>query len=571
MRVRGGARALGRMGLAWAWGCALLALLWGVDARHQCSRPGVVQILTDDQGLGEAGFMGHHVLRGHTPHLDALARGEGTVLFSRFRSSSGTCSPTRGALLTGRAPWRMGLVGVLPVHRKRSAGAPGKWEDALGIPTEEVTLADVLRDRGGYRTGHFGKWHLGRFAEDEDEEGAGRGLFAPPWRRGFDTCYSTPANQPRLPEEEADGFTFWDVRKGPGGKQVMWKTGMVEQGRSEETSHTIFRRATAFITEAVGAGECFYASIMLFAPHQPYQLQGSRADRKRFRAPFLRMPGLDADAIDYFARIKALDAALGEFLAALDDLGVQNSTILTYSSDNGKAPTAPSVGDDVAPRLSGKKGNQPKEGSTRVIGLVHWPSIIPGVHETRMPATDLDFFPTILEAARIRYSHGRALDGESLIPLLLDPASFGTSRRHTEIPFLSHLGGSLVSRNGRYKLAIQDFSKARTQCRYAKLFDLETDPGEEFDLLKEGGSGSRARANSMLKRYARWREDVYRSFLGYDYGQNTTWRVPFAPEDRKSFNAMTFDPNARPQRPVALDAWLGCGEGNAGCAPWGCP
>ena len=190
---------------------------------------------------------------------------------------------------------------------------------------------------------------------------------------------------------------------------------------------------------------------------------------------------------------------------------------------------------------------------------------------TRMPATDLDFFPTILEAARIRYSHARTLDGESLIPLLLDPASFGTSRRHTEIPFLSHLGGSLVSRSGRYKLAIQDFSKARTLCRYTKLFDLETDPGEEFDLLKEGGSGSRARAKSMLKRYARWREDVYRSFLGYDYGKNTTRRVPFAPEDRKSFNAMTFDPNTRPQRPVTLDAWLGCGEGNAGCAPWGCP
>ncbi|MEE3199721.1 MAG: sulfatase-like hydrolase/transferase, partial [Planctomycetota bacterium] len=107
-------------------------------------------MMSDDQGWGDVGYKGHKILK--TPHLDAMAAAG--LRFNRFYSSSPVCSPTRGSCLTGRHPYRYGILYA-------NAGGPTALSRYL-LPKEEITLAEVLSGRG-YRTGHFGKWHLGDF------------------------------------------------------------------------------------------------------------------------------------------------------------------------------------------------------------------------------------------------------------------------------------------------------------------------------------------------------------------------------------------------------------------------
>ncbi|MCA9321361.1 MAG: sulfatase-like hydrolase/transferase, partial [Planctomycetes bacterium] len=132
--------------------------------------------MADDQGFGDVGFRGHPLLR--TPCLDELAKV--AIRFDRFYAAAPVCSPTRGSCLTGRHPFRYGIVHANQGH----------------LPAEEVTLAEVLHEHG-YRTGHFGKWHLGtmtRTTRDSNRGGEEHAEhYSPPWEHGFDHCFSTEA------------------------------------------------------------------------------------------------------------------------------------------------------------------------------------------------------------------------------------------------------------------------------------------------------------------------------------------------------------------------------------------
>ena len=148
---------------------ALAAVFLSVGLGAQEKRTNVILMMSDDQGWGDVGYNGHKILK--TPHLDAMA-GEGLRL-NRFYASSPVCSPTRGSCLTGRHPYRYGILYA-------NAGGPTAPSRYL-LPKGEITLAEVLAERG-WRTGHFGKWHLGDF------EGKTRSA---PSDHGFDEWFST--------------------------------------------------------------------------------------------------------------------------------------------------------------------------------------------------------------------------------------------------------------------------------------------------------------------------------------------------------------------------------------------
>ena len=154
-----------------------LSLLCSFAATQE--RPNVILVMADDLGWGDLGCQGHPDLK--TPHLDALAN-DG-VRFTRFHAAAPVCSPTRASCLTGRHPYRADIRGANSGH----------------LGEHEATLQGVLGE-AGYRTGHFGKWHLGTLTKTlrESNRGGPRGLkhFAPPWLRGLEVCFPTEATAP---------------------------------------------------------------------------------------------------------------------------------------------------------------------------------------------------------------------------------------------------------------------------------------------------------------------------------------------------------------------------------------
>ncbi|MBV6653778.1 MAG: sulfatase-like hydrolase/transferase, partial [Mameliella sp.] len=177
----------------------LLVLLFGCNAsvpgeEVESGPANIILLMADDLGWGDTGYNGHTVLK--TPNLDSMAA-NGAV-FNRFYAASPVCSLTRGSCLTGRHPNRYGILSANIGH----------------LPEEEHTLAELLKAQG-YRTGHFGKWHLGTLTTDTLDANRGgkpkyKDEFAPPWLHGFETCFSTESKVPtwnpmKTPEKDADG------------------------------------------------------------------------------------------------------------------------------------------------------------------------------------------------------------------------------------------------------------------------------------------------------------------------------------------------------------------------------
>ena len=140
-------------------------------------KPNIIVIFCDDLGYGDVGYMGNTIVK--TPNLDEMAANG--IRFSRFYSAAPVCSPTRASCLTGRHPYRTGIT----------------WAGRDALPEEEVTIAEVFKSNG-YATGHFGKWHLGGLSKsvNQSEFPGGPSPYSPPWKNGFDECFSTESMMP---------------------------------------------------------------------------------------------------------------------------------------------------------------------------------------------------------------------------------------------------------------------------------------------------------------------------------------------------------------------------------------
>lgn len=439
-------RILGMSGL-------LVANVLASDA----ARPNVIVVLTDDQGYGDLGLHGNPHIR--TPNLDRFAR-EGTQ-FSRFYVSP-VCAPTRSSILTGRYPYRTGII-----HTSRGGAK---------MHGDEVTLAEQLH-AAGYRTGIFGKWHLGDNAPMR------------PTDQGFDETLIHKSG---------------GINQGPDAPNSYFNPRLWENNEPKETTgyctDVFFSAAIEFIGQ--NRERPFFVFLPTNAPHDPLEVS------PRWRDPYLAM-GLPDKTARLYGMVENIDENFGRLLAALERLGLRENTVVIVLSDNG--------GTGNRRYDAGLRGNKASvyEGGIRVPFFVQWPRGMKGGRTIDRIAAHVDLLPTILDIAGAAPPEGVRLDGVSLRPLLTKstPPNEWPDRRlfiqcHRGLDPKRYQNFAVISQN--YKLigypgtfGLEDLDTTG-RAPPLELYDLVSDPGEQRDLAS-GQTGIVAR---LLREYDAWFDSV---------------------------------------------------------------
>ncbi|MEQ1858483.1 MAG: sulfatase [Chthoniobacteraceae bacterium] len=365
---------------------ALFVAFFGRDFAAGAAKPNIVIILADDLGYGDLAGYGHPKFK--TPHLDRMAA-EGAKL-TQFNTPAPFCAPTRAALLTGRYPFRCGMT-------SNPAPDGGPDADALHLPASEVTLAQLLK-KAGYATGMIGKWHLGH--------------AKPEWlptHRGFDEYFGIPYSNDMRPVQHYEGD-----------KSVEYP--VVQANLTKRYT----ARAVNFIER--NKARPFFLYLPHPMPHKP--LAASEDFYKKSG------DGLYADTV------AELDWGVGQVLAKLKALGLDENTLVMFTSDNG-AWFGGSTGG-----LRGMKGSS-FEGGYRVPCIARWPGRIPAAHTSAQPAVMMDLFATALKAANVEPPKNRVIDGRDIMPLFTS----GAKSPHDVI--LGAQGANLATvRDARWKLHV---------------------------------------------------------------------------------------------------------------------
>lgn len=451
------------------------------------ARPNIILMMADDLGWGDVGFNGGAIIQ--TPHLDAMA--EAGLKFDRFYAAAPVCSPTRGSCLTGRHPFRYGIHFANDGHLKE-----GEW-----------TLAELLKEQG-YRTGHFGKWHLGTLSPDYSgkKERDTTKDYATPGMNGFDEWFSTEfAVATWDPYDPANSHL--GKNQAPDTRALYWHNGVnVTGGLEGDDSRIILDKALPFIEGAVAAAQPFFTVIWFHTPHAP--VVGGPDYRARYAQ-------YDVDAQHYYACVSAMDEQVGRLRAALRELKVAENTLLFFCSDNGPEGDAP--GGRTMGSAGPFKGRKRSlfEGGIRVPALLEWPAVVKPGTVTDYPAVSSDYLPTIIEILGVKQPDARPLDGQSLMPLLRGE----NAERTTPIFFETRGGaGTSLSRqsprmammDGPYKL-LTDLSETGDE---DLLYDLLADPGETANFA----ATQPERVQAMKSALQAWRERCAASAAGLDYG-----------------------------------------------------
>lgn len=344
-----------------------ICLSWMGQALPAADRPNVVLVITDDQGYGDLGCHGNPIIK--TPNIDRL-HGQ-SVRLTNFHVDP-TCSPTRSALMTGRYSCRTGV-----------------WHTIMGrslLRRDEVTMADVFA-ASGYRTGIFGKWHLGD-------------------------------NYPYRPQDRG----FHDVLTigggGVGQTPDFWGNDYFDDtfrhnGKLEKFSgyctDVFFAEALKFIE--TNKDRPFFAYIPTNAPHSPYNVA------EDYSRPF-RERGVPDQRANFYGMITNIDENVGRLLAKLDGLGLTENTILIFMTDNGSAAGFNAkTGDGFNADMRGIKGSA-YDGGHRVPCFIRWPAKLRGGRDVDRLTAHIDLLPTLIELAGLKKPDQVKFDGTSLVPLL---------------------------------------------------------------------------------------------------------------------------------------------------------
>lgn len=457
-----------------AVGCLLL--LVSLSAAAEPERPNVILILADDFGLGDV-RANNPASRIATPALDRLAR-EGLV-FRDAHTPSSVCTPTRYGLLTGRYNWRTTLArGVL------SGTSPPL------VPADRPTLAHLLK-AAGYHTAMIGKWHLGwQWARDAGGEIDFRApVTGGPDANGFDEYLAFAASldmPPYVWVENGRPTAVPDRREGVTKQQdayAWYREGLIAPDfRIPEVLSTVCSRAVDHVKRRAAATEPFFLYLPLPAPHTPIVPE----------PPFKGASGLNP----YADFVMQVDHHVGQILAALDEAGVAEHTLVIFTSDNGCSPEANFEllrrhGHDPTVGFRGHKADI-FEGGHRVPLIVRWPAGIPAGRTSDALACLTDLYPTLAEAAGVPPPRDEAggEDGFSLGPVFRGADSTG---RET---LVSHsVDGLFAIRRGRWKLCLCGGSGGWSPPREpeakqrglppVQLYDLEADRAERHDVAAQ--------------------------------------------------------------------------------------
>ncbi|MEZ5354660.1 MAG: arylsulfatase [Bryobacteraceae bacterium] len=381
--------------------------------------PNVLLMMTDDQGYGDLSHTGNPHLK--TPHSDSIAR-DGAE-FSQFQVCP-VCSPTRSSLMTGRWNYR---TRVVDTFMGRSMMDPS-----------EVTMAQYL-GRAGYRTGIFGKWHLGDNHPMRPHE------------RGFEeavVCKGGGVGQPSDPP----GNKYFDP--------ILQNRGR-EQRYEGYCTDIFFREAMGFIERR--RRDPWFVYLPTNAPHDPLDVDD------RWARPFLDL-GLDERTAKTYGMVANIDENVGKILGTIGKLGLTEDTIVIFLTDNGPQRDRYNAG------MRGRKGTV-YQGGIRVPFFLRWPGKVKAGMKIDRAAAHIDVLPTLLEIAGVDAGRGPRMDGRSLMPLLRGEAGSWKDRtlftqwHRGDEPELFR---ACAARSQQYKLVDGK-----------ELYDLTADPGEKKDIARE--------------------------------------------------------------------------------------
>lgn len=394
------------------------------------SKPNILLILTDDQGYGDLGIHGNELVK--TPNLNRLA-GE-SARFDRFYVSP-LCAPTRASLLTGRYHLRTGVVSV-----------------SNGLETmnsEEYTLAELLLDQG-YRTGIFGKWHNGQHHPNH------------PLSQGFEVFTGFSAGH---------WSNYFDTYLEKNGEELPFE-GYLPDILTDEAMNFIRKNKE----------QPFFAYLSLNTPHSPHQVSDE------YFLPF-KEAGLDDELAAIYAMVSNADENIGRVLDLLEELGLEENTLVIFLTDNG--PNGQRFNDG----MKGIKGSV-HEGGVRVPSFWRWPGkIAPGIIPT--PAAHIDVLPTIADFLGVGGLSQKTLDGVSLVPLF-EGKKIESRAIYTHVAQLDKV---LKDQPGAIR---KDSLLLSLLPSGLELYDLKNDPEQKTNLAISYPS----LASSLESEYQNWWKQV---------------------------------------------------------------
>ena len=443
-----------------------------VDAVAAPARPNIVFIFADDLGWRDVGYQGSDFYE--TPNIDKLAR-EGMV-FSDAYAPAANCAPSRACLMSGNYTPRHGVYAVGdtergPKNQMRLVPILNKG----GLDVDNVTLADALK-ANGYATGMFGKWHL------KGKDGV------TPNQQGFDTYYDSFGDN--VSETEIGGN-----KAGPptDPKGVFTLTRLAGDWMEKNKDRPFF---------------CYLSHHAIHGPHQAQDATLEHFQEKK--------PGKEQDSAKYAAMTRDFDESIGQLLQRLKDLGLERNTLLVFTSDNGATQ------ESSQEPLRGNKGGY-YEGGIREPMIVRWPGVVAQGTRCAVPVSNIDFYPTFLQAAKAKVPDGKILDGESLVPLFAGAKALKRPALFWHFP--GYLNDAVIRgrdpifrtrpvsviRKGDWKLLLYheewalDGGRAKlATSRAVELYNLADDIGERTDL----SSRNIAKRDELLGDLLQWFADI---------------------------------------------------------------
>ncbi len=408
----------------------IIAFLVLFSALPAGAQPNIVLIVADDLGYGDLSGFGASDLQ--TPHIDQIV--SGGMRFTQFYANSPVCSPTRAALLSGRYPTLAGVPGVI---RTRAS-------DSWGHLSEDLILLPEMLRRQGYHTGMVGKWHLGLRSPNT------------PLDRGFDFFHGF------LGDMMDD---YYHHRRHGINYMRLNRSVIDPEGHATDLFATW---AVDYIKDRSESDAPFFLYLAFNAPHTPVQPPEAWVQRVREREP-----EMEASRTALVALIEHMDHAVGQVILALETLGLSESTLFVFVSDNGGQL---SVGANNGALRAGK--GTVYEGGIRVPAAIRWPGKVEAGIECNSTLLTMDLFPTLIESAGGRVLH--KTDGTSFLSILngasdkLPERDLFFSRREGNPRF----GGKTIEAvlSGDWKLL------QNSPFGPLELYNLRDDPLETRDL-----------------------------------------------------------------------------------------
>lgn len=429
--------------------------------------PNLVLILVDDMGYADVGFNGCTDIP--TPNIDKLA--EGGVRFTNGYVSYCVCGPSRAGLLTGRYQDRFGFS-------RNPLFAPNDQE--MGLPLSEETLADAL-GKAGYKSLAIGKWHMG----------AHESLH--PLKRGFDDFYGFLSGGHRYFPKELTLNDPFDAKSQYDGYLTRLLRNYERVDETEYLTDAFSREAVSYIEK--NKDNPFFIYLAYNAPHAPLQAT------EKYLSRFNNIDNKKRKT--YAAMVSAVDDGVGLILNKLEELNLDENTLVVFLSDNGGPE--PHNGSDNGV-LRGQKGDL-FEGGIRVPFAMMWPGKIPAGEVYGNPIISLDIFATIIAQSGEKIPLKNEIDGTNLIPYLNGEKS---SLPHDRLFWRKFDAQDYAVRQGDDKLLIKGGESNL-------LFDLENDISEENDFSKTNTD----RVKELTKEFHEWNGEMKDPvFMGLNQDKN---------------------------------------------------